>query len=143
MSGGEYLIFMGTIARVARPASAAARIGILCMLCAGAGFGCARTRRAPLTERDDTTINIQIENRAFENATVHVIWRGRRLRLGTVIGHTTADYRVEWENSALLRFEIDLLAGPSCNTEQIWADPGDIIIMEISPQFLDSASCLR
>ncbi len=88
-------------------------------------------------------MRVQVENNAFENATIHAIWPGKRLRLGTVIGHSTAVYRIELETSVLLRLEFDLLAGPKCSTEQIWADPGDTIILEINPRYLDSAACVR
>ncbi len=133
----------GTTACVARCASVAGRIAVFCMALAGASSGCTSSRSAPLAGPGEVTINIQVENRAVENATVHAIWRGRRLRLGTVIGLTTAEYTVDLEGSVLLRFEIDLLAGPKCATEQMWVDPGDIIVVEITPQYLDSASCLE
>ena len=133
----------GTTACVATCASVAGRIAVFCILLAGASFGCTSARSAPLDGSGDATIHVQVENRAFENATVHAIWPGRRLRLGTVIGHTTAEYKVDLESSVLLRFEIDLLAGPKCGTEQMWADPGDIIVLEITPQYLNSASCFR
>ena len=140
---GRAIEMRGMIARVDRRAATTGRVAVLCILLAGASSGCASARSAPLDGPGDAAIRVQVENRAFENATVHAIWRGRRLRLGTVIGLTTAEYKVDLESSALLRFEIDLLAGPKCATEQMWVDPGDIIVVEITPQYLNSASCLE
>ena len=114
---------------------------LLFMVLAGASAGCAPSQARSLA-RDAGTMQVLIENRAFENATVHAVWPGQRLRLGTVTGHTTAEFTVELATSVLLSFEIDLFAGRDCTTDQIWADPGDIIVLEISPEFVNSASCL-
>ena len=77
----------------------------------------------------------------FEDATVHAIWPGRRLRLGTVIGSMSATYTLQVDTSVLLHFKIALLAGPNCTTQQIWADPGDIILLEIDRRFINSFDC--
>ena len=110
---------------------------LLCMVLAGASLGCAQTRSAPFAAREDVTIQVHVENRAFEDATIHAVWPGQRLRLGTTIGHTNTQYLVELETSVLISFEIRLLGGRGCLTEQIWADPGNIIVLEISPEFLE------
>ena len=133
----------GTIARVDRRASVAGRMAVLCMVLAGANFGCAAARRSPFVAREDATIRVQIENRAFQDATVHAIWPGRRLRLGTVTATMTANYTLQVDRSVLLHFDFDLLAGPNCTTRQIWADPGDIIVLEINSRFIDGPDCLR
>jgi len=108
------------------------------MVLAGFSLGCAQTRRTPFAAREDVAIQVQVENRAFEDATVHAVWPGQRLRLGTTIGHTTAQYLVQLETSVLMSFQIGLLGGRDCVTGQIWADPGDIIVLEITDQFLAS-----
>ena len=108
------------------------------MVLAGFSWGCAQTRLAPFAAREDVAIQVQVENRAFEDATIHAVWPGRRLRLGTTIGHTNAQYLVRLETSVLMSFRIGLLGGRDCVTGQIWADPGDIIVLEITDQFLAS-----
>jgi len=109
------------------------------MVLAGASLGCApQTRNAPIGAREDATIQVVVDNRAFGDATIHAVWPGRRLRLGTTIGHTTAEYLVELGTSVLSSFERGLLGGRGCVTEQIWADPGNIIILEITGEYLAS-----
>ena len=127
----------GIIARVDGRGSATGRMPVLCMpvLCmvlAGASFGCG-TARSPLVDPDEARIHIEVQNRTFEDATIHAVWTGNRRRLGTVLGITTAEYRLSWTDSDVLQLEIKLLAGPGCTTRQIVADPGDIIVLEIRP----------
>ncbi len=129
----------GTIARVDGRASATGRMPVLCMpvLCmvlAGASFGCG-TARSPLVDPDEARIHIEVLNRTFEDATIHAVWTGNRRRLGTVLGITTAEYRLSWTHSDVLQLEINLLAGPGCTTRGIVVDPGDIIVVEIDAQF--------
>ena len=120
----------GIIVRVERRAFATGRTAVLCMVLACASFGCA-TPRSPLVDPEDARIHIEVLNRNFQDATIHAIWPGNRQRLGTVIGITTAEYRLPWAFSGILQIEIDLLAGPECTTRGIMADPGDIIVVEI------------
>ena len=121
----------GTIARAGRRASTAGHMAVLCMVLAGASFGCVPSRRSPFVDPDEARIRIQVINRAFQDATLHAIWSGGRRRLGIVIGNTTANYVLPWERSVLLRFGIDLLAGSECTTREVWANPGDILVLEI------------
>ena len=132
-----------TIARADRRASFFGRMAVLCVVLIGANTGCAPTRRSPFVAQEDVTITVQIDNRAFQDATVHAVWPGRRLRLGTVTGATKANYTIQLDRSVLLRFELNLLAGPRCNTREIWADPGDIIVLEIDARFMSGPDCLR
>ena len=119
-----------TIACVDRPAPAAGRMAVLCMVLAGAGFGCA-TQRSPFVDPENSRIVIEIDNRTFEDATVHAIWEGRRVRLGRVTGTMKGSYVLPVDRSIPVYFEIDLFNGPECTTRQIWADPGDIILLQI------------
>ncbi len=131
-----------TMARVDRRGSGVGRRTILSMVLAGVSFGCAPTLNSPFVDPNEMRIEIQVENRSFELATVHAIWQGKQIRLGTVGGTLTANYTLAWDRSLLLHFRIDLLAGPECTTSQIWADPGDIIVLEIDPR-LFGADCLE
>jgi hypothetical protein len=129
------------MARVDRRGAGVGRMTILSMVLAGVSFGCAPTLNSPLADGRDATVEIQVENRSFELATVHAIWQGNSVRLGTVGGTLTVNYTLPWDRSLLLHFRIDLLAGPNCTTSQIWADPGDIIIVEVDPR-LFGTDCL-
>ncbi len=120
----------GTIAGVGRRASAAGRIAALSVVLASAGLGCAPST-CPFIAQGDARITIEVMNHAFQDATLHAVWSGRRVRLGRVIGTRTANYILPWDRSFEFRIEIDLLAGPDCLTRGIWADPGDIIVLEI------------
>ena len=123
----------GIIARVEGRAFVTGRTAVLCMVLAGTSFGCAATPGSPFVDPEDARIHIEVLNRNFQDATLHAIWPGNRRRLGTVIGITTAEYRLSWTDSDVLQLEIDLLAGPGCTTRQIVANPGDIIVLEIRP----------
>ena len=137
---GREVEMRGTIARIDRRASVAGRMAVLCIVLAGGSFGCAQ-RRNPFVNPEDATVRVQIDNRAFQDATVHAIWPGRRLRLGIVTGATSANYRLPLDRSVLLHFELDLLAGPRCTTREIWADPGDTIVLEIDARFINGFGC--
>ena len=125
---------LGIIVRVEGRAFATGRTAVLCMVLAAASFGCS-TQRSPLGDPAEARIQIEVLNRNFQDATIHAIWPGNRRRLGTVIGITTAEYRLPWTFSAVLQIEIDLLAGLGCTTRGIIANPGDIIVVEIDAQF--------
>ncbi len=132
-----------TMAPVDRCGSGVGRMTMLCMVLAGASFGCATSRSSPFVDPNEMRIEIQVENRSFGLATVHAIWQGNRIRLGTVGGTLTANYTLAWDRSLLLHFRIDLLAGPECITSQIWADPGDIIVVEIDERLFGGPDCLE
>ena len=122
----------GTSARVGRRGSAAGPIAVLCVVLAVSGFGCAgRGSGSPFVSQEDARIQIEVINHGFQDATLHALWLGRRVRLGTVTGTRTANFMLPWDWSVELRIEIDLLAGGSCTTRPIWTDPGDIILLEI------------
>ena len=125
---------LGIIVRVEGRAFATGRTAVLCMVLAAAGFGCG-SQRSPLGDPAEARIQIEVLNRNFQDATIHAIWPGNRRRLGTVIGITTAEYRLPWTASDILQIEIDLLAGPECTTRGIIANPGDIIVVEIDAWF--------
>ena len=121
----------GNIARFGEP-SAAGRLVVLAVVLAGTGFGCSASSQAsPFSSPEDARIIIEVDNRNFLDATLHAVWPGKRTRLGTVIGITSANFRLAWSGVHLLQIEIDLLAGPSCITEPISASPGEIIVLDI------------
>jgi hypothetical protein len=107
------------------------RIAVFGILLSSSGLGCGTTAGTPFISQEDARINIEVINHGFEDATLHVIAAGQRIRLGTTIGATTANFMLPWDASLEIHIEIDLLAGGSCNTRSIWADPGDNILLEI------------
>jgi hypothetical protein len=120
------------IARRRRRASAAGRVALLAVVVAGAGFGCGVSRApSPFASPEDQRIVIEVINHNFQDVTLHALWLGRRVRLGTILGTRSANFRLAWDQTELLRIELDQLAGESCVTELISATPGEIIFLEI------------
>ncbi len=113
-----------------RHGSTAGRIAVLGIVVAGLGCGGGRGR-SPFIAQEDARINIEVINHGFQDATLHAVWVGRRMRLGTVSGTRTANYMVPWPRGDLIRIEIRLLAGRACTTREIWAEPGVTIVLEI------------
>ena len=107
------------------------RIAVFGIVLSSSGLGCGTMAGTPFISQEDARINIEVINHGFEDATLHVMAAGRRIRLGTAIGATTANFMLPWDTSLEMHIEIDLLASGSCNTRPIWADPGDNILLEI------------
>ncbi|MGD8728512.1 MAG: hypothetical protein PVF90_02320 [Gemmatimonadota bacterium] len=79
-------------------------------------------------------IRIHIRNNNFYDARIIALLEGTtRRQLGTVGGKTEAVFTLPLVYSRGLRLEIDLLAGPTCVTDEITADPGDDIQLDILP----------
>ena len=122
----------GKIARRGRRASAAGRLALLTVVLAGAGFGCGTSSPpSPFASPEDQRIVIEVINHNFLDVTLHALWGGRRIRLGTINGTQQASFRLAWHGNELLRLEIDQLAGEECVTDLISANPGEIIFLEI------------
>jgi hypothetical protein len=113
------------------------RIAVFGIVLSSSGLGCGTTARTPFVSQADGRLNIEVINNGFEDATLHVIALGRRIRLGTATGATTATFMLPWDQSIEIHIEIDLLASRSCATRSIWADPGDTILLEIQQGLRD------
>ncbi len=118
------------------------RIAVLGIVVTGAGLGCTASRGAdPFISQAEARINIEVINHNFQDVTLHAVWTGGRVRLGTVSGTRTANFMLPWNGSQELQIEIDLLAGSECVTRPIWADPGDIILVEIEMRMRIGIDC--
>ncbi len=132
-----------TMARIGRRSPVAGRIAGLAVVLAVTGFGCAaRGEGSPFVSPQNARINIEIINHGFQDVTLHAVWPGQRVRLGFVTGTKTVNFLLPWARSELLQIEIDLLAGPECITRPMWADPGDIILVEITNQIMNDPDCI-
>ena len=118
-----------------------ARTILVCLL-PGAIAGCGGSGgvRSPF-EAGEQSVRIDVLNRNFADATLRVVVAGARRRLGTVTGHSSATFRLDWPFSRPLRIEIDLLAGESCITQVLDVDPGDVIDLWIEPNLRSGADC--
>ena len=110
--------------------------------------GCASTGRTvaggdPFTSSEDRpqSIRVEVQNLNFADARVYAVRNGQRIIMGTVGGKDDATFTVRWEFSQSLRIEINLLAGPSCTTEVLQVDAGDILRLQIASVFTSSMFC--
>lgn len=88
------------------------------------------------------TIRIEVNNRNFNDATLHAFRGAERIRLGMITGKTEESFPLEWSASRALQVEIDLVGQRSCVTPELVADPGDVIYLEIGPDFRRGRDCL-
>ena len=86
-------------------------------------------------------VRLRVRNQNFYDATITAIGDATQRRLGVVGGNQTAVFTMPWEFTSGLRVRIDLLAGPSCTTETIQANPGDDIEFQIPPDLGTSGFC--
>jgi hypothetical protein len=93
-------------------------------------------------DRGRNEIRIHVRNNNFYDARIIALLEGNsRRQLGTVGGKTEQVFTLPLTYSQVLRLEIDILAGPSCTTDAITADPGDDIQLDILPGPTDSSFC--
>lgn len=87
------------------------------------------------------SITILVQNRNFGDARLFLLRSGATLPLGTVNGKGDEEFDVEWRISEPIRIRIEILAGPSCTTREILADPGDTLELQIDQNFMHSQAC--
>lgn len=90
-----------------------------------------------------STIQIEVVNLNFLDATLHAFNGSERHRLGIVTGKGQATYTMPWRTSLPLQIEIDLLAGESCVTRSLVTNPGDVVHLQIQTELLRDPDCLR
>ncbi len=77
-------------------------------------------------------IRVRIENQNFYDATVYLLWRGDRRRLGVVGGNSRVTFNSAWYGPAI-QVEVNLLAGQRFRSEEWSVSPGEQVIVEIPP----------
>ncbi|MDH3206146.1 MAG: hypothetical protein OEO79_06010 [Gemmatimonadota bacterium] len=107
--------------------------------CAGVSPSTNDPFEAGLEGRNE--ILVHIINSNFYDARIYVLSGGFRRQLGTVTGNTERTFRTDWTFSQDLRLVLDLLAGPTCTTESLPVDPGDMLQMQIMPAFNETQGC--
>lgn len=95
---------------------------------------------APGSERGKESIRVRVENQNFNDATIHAIRGGERIRLGQVTGKTESTFTLPWTFSLPLQFQVHLNGGADCNVRAISVDPGDEIWVRI-PIEVDMSPC--
>ena len=76
-------------------------------------------------------IQLLAENLNFNDATLHAVTDGARIRLGRVSGKSESTFRVDWPFVRDLQVEISLLASSSYTTRRITVSPGERIRLMI------------
>jgi len=110
--------------------------------CAGFSPDPDQLDREPFTEPErPTSITLLVQNRNFADARLFVLRRGATRSLGVVGGKAETEFDIDWDMSDPIRVRIDLLAGPSCTTDEILADPGDVLELQIAQNFMHTRGC--
>ena len=101
---------------------------------------CAHRADTPFHSETES-VELEVRNDNFADATLHALRGGERIRLGIVTGHTGRTFELDWRFSQPLRIEIDLLAGGRCVTRDLQVDPGDELYLRIESQLGSMAAC--
>jgi hypothetical protein len=86
-------------------------------------------------------VRIRIQNDNFYDARVYALVDGVRRQLGYVGGKTDRVFTMPLSFSQVLRLQFDILAGPTCTTEALTVDPGDLLQLQILSTPLTSDFC--
>jgi hypothetical protein len=87
------------------------------------------------------SVEIEVRNDNFSDATLHALRGGERIRIGIVTGHTGQTFQLDWRSNLPLQVEIDLLAGGRCVTRPLQVDPGDALYLRIEPRLGSMSEC--
>lgn len=108
------------------------------------GSACAaRTTANPFQGGVDgeRTIEVEIRNLNFADATIYAFRGTERIRLGVVTGKTDEAFRVAWTLNQPLRIQIDLLAGARCTTRAMDVAPGEVVQVEVPSDLARAPDC--
>ncbi|MGE0439965.1 MAG: hypothetical protein AB7S39_05700 [Gemmatimonadales bacterium] len=110
--------------------------GLLFLALTGGAAGCHRNR--PVTEIDPNAATVLVvENQAFPDMTIYVLDGVRRIRLGLVIGHSTARFTIPGylvRSIVSLRFQADPIGSARAPiSDEITVEPGDEVVLRIPP----------
>jgi len=86
---------------------------------------------APGTGEGEGSIRVRVENQNFNDATIHALRGGERIRLGQVTGKSESTFTLHWNVSLPLQFQVDLVGGRGCNVRPLSVDPGDKVWVRI------------
>lgn len=99
---------------------------------AGSGSG-------PAGGSDEPGLVVNVQNRNFADATVHILSGGRRTRVGTTPSNSNRSFSIEWPGGPRqVQAEIDLFGGGNYTTAAVPSAPGDRITVVIQPQLTQS-----
>lgn len=96
--------------------------------------GCSRNPGPPLDANSPTML--RVENQAFLDMNIFVVFRGQRIRVGFVSGSTTTNFRLPMQLTSVetLRFIADPVGSNRLPiSEEILVSPGDVVTLTIPP----------
>jgi hypothetical protein len=104
------------------------RLALFLVLTIGTAAACS-SKRSP---RDPPfpPVTVQVENQNFYDATVYVLWRSARRRLGVVSGNGQQTFSTRWGGPEVT-FQIEMLAGRRYSSIPLGVSPGDDLVVEI------------
>ncbi len=88
-----------------------------------------------------TTVRIVVQNRNFQDARLFTHRLGGRAILGMVGAKVDREFVLDWDIPEPLYIEIDMLTGPRCFTDELIVDPGDVLELQIAPEFSRTMGC--
>lgn len=99
--------------------------------------------RTPFSDGADRgqTIEVEVRNQNFNQATLWVLRSGERIRLGIVEGKQDRSFRVPWRTPSPLQIEVVIQGGDRCVTRAVQVDPGDSLTMEVASDLRDDPEC--
>lgn len=89
----------------------------------------------------ESSVTVEVQNRNFADATIHVLRGSERIRLGIVSATEDRTFTVAWRFSMPMRVNIRLLAGGECITDDLIVDPGDRLFVEVPPDLSSDPDC--
>jgi hypothetical protein len=102
--------------------------GLLCIAVIAHSAACS-SRRAQRTE-NFPPVKLEIINQNFYDATVYLLWRSDRRRLGVVGGNSRQSFTSQWYGPEV-QVELQMLAGTRVRGDRFGVNPGDEFVIEI------------
>jgi len=98
----------------------------LLILLAAASCSSRRTQRT----ESYPPVKFTIQNLNFYDATVYLVWRSDRRRLGVVGGNSTQTFTSQWYGPEV-QVELQMLAGSRVRSDRLGVNPGEEYVVEI------------
>lgn len=96
---------------------------------------CSRTPAPPLDPSAVTSL--RVENQAFLDMNIYVVYHGQRIRVGTATGSRTTIFRLPINITTVesLQFIADPIGSSRAPvSDEILVSPGDVVTLTIPPQ---------
>jgi hypothetical protein len=101
-----------------------------------------QSSRDPFSEPGATSVQVDVENRNFYDATIYATADGGlERRIGDIVGNGARSYQMALDRTADVRFRIELLADGWCTTPPVVLSPGDVVGIQIVADFPGAANC--